>query len=184
MPLNARLFVWFRLLFNCRFYYPVYTILFLDFGLDFFTRPADALLADFADIIVARLSRFRAFGAGLRELYHDELAIAAVLGVELHNGVGGRGRAGEEIQRKRVLICSKEKHLFYVIDWLWKVKEFLVIKYRLYFPCSRLVVTDLITQPNRVWGTPILHVTQKTFFPRERITIFSKPNTIFCNECI
>jgi MFS family permease len=34
MPLNARLFVWFRLLFNCRFYYPVYTILFLDFGLN------------------------------------------------------------------------------------------------------------------------------------------------------
>lgn len=34
LPLNARLFVWFRLLFNCRFYYPVYTILFLDFGLN------------------------------------------------------------------------------------------------------------------------------------------------------
>lgn len=30
---NARLFVWFRCLFNCRFYYPVYTIMFLDFGL-------------------------------------------------------------------------------------------------------------------------------------------------------
>jgi MFS family permease len=34
MPRNASLFVWFRLLFNCRFYYPVYTILFLDFGLN------------------------------------------------------------------------------------------------------------------------------------------------------
>ena len=31
---QAALFVWFRLLFNCRFYYPVYTILFLDFGLN------------------------------------------------------------------------------------------------------------------------------------------------------
>lgn len=30
---NARLFVWFRILFNCRFYYPVFTILFLDLGL-------------------------------------------------------------------------------------------------------------------------------------------------------
>ncbi len=30
---NARLFIWFRCLFNCRFYYPVYTIMFLDFGL-------------------------------------------------------------------------------------------------------------------------------------------------------
>ena len=31
--LNARLFVWFRILFNCRFYYPVFTVLFLDLGL-------------------------------------------------------------------------------------------------------------------------------------------------------
>ncbi len=31
--LNARLFVWFRILFNCRFYYPLFTILFLDLGL-------------------------------------------------------------------------------------------------------------------------------------------------------
>lgn len=30
---NPRLFVWFRILFNCRFYYPVFTILFLDLGL-------------------------------------------------------------------------------------------------------------------------------------------------------
>ncbi len=30
---NARLFVLFRIFFNCRFYYPVYFILFLDFGL-------------------------------------------------------------------------------------------------------------------------------------------------------
>lgn len=34
MPRNCALFVWFRILFNCRFYYPVYTILFLDFGLN------------------------------------------------------------------------------------------------------------------------------------------------------
>lgn len=44
MPRNASLFVWFRLLFNCRFYYPVYTILFLDFGLN---------LAQFAALNVA-----------------------------------------------------------------------------------------------------------------------------------
>jgi hypothetical protein len=30
---NIRAFLWFRVLFNSRFYYPVYTILFLDFGL-------------------------------------------------------------------------------------------------------------------------------------------------------
>lgn len=30
---NAARFIWFRLLFNCRFYYPIFTILFLDLGL-------------------------------------------------------------------------------------------------------------------------------------------------------
>lgn len=30
---NPRLFIWFRIFFNCRFYYPVYAIMFLDFGL-------------------------------------------------------------------------------------------------------------------------------------------------------
>ncbi|MCB1087411.1 MAG: MFS transporter, partial [Verrucomicrobiae bacterium] len=30
---NPRLFVWFRIFFNCRFYYPVYAIMFLHFGL-------------------------------------------------------------------------------------------------------------------------------------------------------
>lgn len=30
---NAQLFIWFRILFNCRFYYPVFTVLFLDLGL-------------------------------------------------------------------------------------------------------------------------------------------------------
>lgn len=33
MPPNVRLFIWFRLLFNCRFYYPIFTVLFLDLGL-------------------------------------------------------------------------------------------------------------------------------------------------------
>jgi len=32
LPRNAALFVVFRVLFNCRFYYPVYTVLFLDLG--------------------------------------------------------------------------------------------------------------------------------------------------------
>ena len=32
LPPNANRFIAFRLLFNCRFYYPVYTVLFLDLG--------------------------------------------------------------------------------------------------------------------------------------------------------
>ena len=30
---NPSRFIWFRIFFNCRFYYPVYAIMFLDFGL-------------------------------------------------------------------------------------------------------------------------------------------------------
>ncbi|MHC4411104.1 MAG: MFS transporter, partial [Planctomycetota bacterium] len=33
MPANARLFVWFRVFFNARFYYPVLAIFFVDLGL-------------------------------------------------------------------------------------------------------------------------------------------------------
>lgn len=33
MPLNTRLFIWFRLLFNSRFYYPVLAIFFVDLGI-------------------------------------------------------------------------------------------------------------------------------------------------------
>ena len=44
---NARLFIWFRILFNCRFYYPVFTILFLDLGLSIgeFAAEEELLLA-------------------------------------------------------------------------------------------------------------------------------------------
>jgi len=33
LPKNAKLFIWFRVLFNCRFYYPVLAIFFIDLGL-------------------------------------------------------------------------------------------------------------------------------------------------------
>lgn len=33
LPTNVRLFVWFRIFFNCRFYYPVFAVLFLDYGM-------------------------------------------------------------------------------------------------------------------------------------------------------
>ncbi len=32
-PTNIRLFIWFRIFFNCRFYYPVFAVLFLDYGM-------------------------------------------------------------------------------------------------------------------------------------------------------
>jgi MFS family permease len=32
-PTNVRLFIWFRIFFNCRFYYPVFAVLFLDYGM-------------------------------------------------------------------------------------------------------------------------------------------------------
>lgn len=33
IPTNAKLFIWFRVLFNCRFYYPVLAVFFIDLGL-------------------------------------------------------------------------------------------------------------------------------------------------------
>ena len=58
----------------------------------------DALLADFADIRIACFIRLALFIADFRQLHHDEFAFAAILGVQLHHGVGGGGRAGEEVE--------------------------------------------------------------------------------------
>ena len=66
----------------------------------------DALLADFADILVACLIRFGFFLARFRQLYHDELAVAAVFRVELHDRVGSGGRAGEEVENNAVTFCA------------------------------------------------------------------------------
>ena len=64
---------------------------------DFVTRPADAFLADLADIFVAGLECLGLLVTGSRQLYHDKLAVAAVLGVELHHRMGGGGGAREKV---------------------------------------------------------------------------------------
>ena len=63
------------------------------FRLDLIPTTADALLANFADVLVACFVGFACFIALFRELHHDEFAVSAVLGVELHDGMGGGGRA-------------------------------------------------------------------------------------------
>src|SRR5690554_2131867 len=71
--------------------------------LDLAGRTADALFADLGNGGVPGFAGFRVFGCWLGYLHHDELAIAAVFGVELHYGVGGSGGAGKEVEHYLVL---------------------------------------------------------------------------------
>lgn len=64
---------------------------------NFLPCATDTLLADVADCFVPSFVGFALFVTGFGQLHHDELAVAAILGVELHDGVGGGGGAGEEI---------------------------------------------------------------------------------------
>ena len=73
------------------------------FGFDFLACAADALFADFTDVLVTRFIGFAGFVAFFGKLNHDEFAVSAVLGVELHHGVGGGGRTGEEVEDDGIL---------------------------------------------------------------------------------
>ena len=66
--------------------------------LDFTASTADALFADFANVLIASLVRFALFVRLFRQLHHNELAVSAIFSVQLHNGVGGCGRAGKEVE--------------------------------------------------------------------------------------
>ena len=89
-------------------------------GFDLVTGAADALLADFADGLVAHFIGFTCFIALFGKLHHDKLAVSAVLGVELHDGVSGCGRAGEKVKNYGIVICYSgnpfnESKLFRII---------------------------------------------------------------------
>ena len=73
------------------------------FGFDFLTGAADALLANFTDVFVTGFVGFACFVALFGQLHHYELAVSAVFGVKLHDGVGGGGRAREEVEDEGVL---------------------------------------------------------------------------------
>ena len=64
---------------------------------DFIACTADAFLADFANGLVARLCGFRIFIALFWELDHDEFAMAAVFGIQLHNGMSYCRGTREEV---------------------------------------------------------------------------------------
>lgn len=68
------------------------------FRLDLIPSAADALLAYFADVFVARLVGFACFVTWLGKLYHDEFAMSAVLGVELHDSVSGGSGTREKVE--------------------------------------------------------------------------------------
>ena len=58
---------------------------------NFLPCATDTLFADVADGFVAGFVSFTLFVTGFGQLHHDELAVAAVFSVELHDGVGGGG---------------------------------------------------------------------------------------------
>ena len=58
---------------------------------------ADTLFADFTDVLVACFIGFACFIALLRELHHNEFAVSAILGVELHDSVGSGSGTREEV---------------------------------------------------------------------------------------
>ena len=70
--------------------------------LDFLAGTADAFLTDFADILVACFVCFAVFCCFFGKLNQNELAVTAILSVELHNGMSGCCWAGEEIEDDRI----------------------------------------------------------------------------------
>ena len=74
------------------------------FLLDFLACAANTFLTDLADCFVASLTCFALFVGYFGELYHYELALATILGVELHDGMSGSSTAAEEVENNRIFI--------------------------------------------------------------------------------
>ena len=70
------------------------------------TSTTDALFADFADVLISCFIGFTLLIGQFGKLNHDILAITSIFGVELHDGVSGGSRAGEEIEDKGIHFCS------------------------------------------------------------------------------
>lgn len=68
------------------------------FLVEFFNDPADAFLANVGDGFVTRLEGFGIFITRFRQLNHDEFAAAAILFVQVENGVRGGAGTGEKIE--------------------------------------------------------------------------------------
>ena len=82
-------------------------------GGDFLCGLADALFADFANVLVSRLVCLALFVTGFGQLHHNEFAMPSVLGVQLHHGVGGSSGAGEEVEN---YFRSRNEHLANHLD--------------------------------------------------------------------
>ena len=67
------------------------------FVLDLPASPADTLLADFTDVFLASFVCFRLTIGFFGQLDHDELAIATILCVQLHNSVSSGCRTREKV---------------------------------------------------------------------------------------
>ena len=67
-------------------------------GLDFLARQFDAFAGNVGNGLESCLAGFGIFGRGFGQLHHNETAIAAVFGVELHDSMSGCGATCEEIK--------------------------------------------------------------------------------------
>lgn len=63
---------------------------------------SDALLANLADVLVTRLTRFALLGRLLGQLHHNILTLTAIFGIELHHGMRRCSGAGEEVEDEGV----------------------------------------------------------------------------------
>lgn len=79
--------------------------------MNLFPGPSDALLADFADILVSSLVSLALFVAQFGKLHQNKAPVAAVLGVELHHRMGSGGGAGEEVKNDITIIFGS--YIFY-----------------------------------------------------------------------
>lgn len=93
-------------------------------GSDFPGGAADALFANFTDIFIPHLVSLGFFVTGFRQLYHDKFPVSAVLGVYLHDGVGGGSGAGEKVKYNIISTCMNIHQKVNQRNWLWKGKHF------------------------------------------------------------
>ena len=93
---------------------------------------ADSLFANLTDVFIAGLVSLTLFVADFGQLHQNKPAVAAVLGIELHHGMGGGCRAGKEV-KDDIFIFSRShitynffniRCVFRIIKYPYTIKKF------------------------------------------------------------
>ena len=91
--------------------------------MDFLCRAADALFADFADVLVSGLVGFTLFVRFFRQLHHDKFTVASILSIQLHDSMSGGGGAREEVEDDVIFFCCMVNKAPYHFYWLYRIKS-------------------------------------------------------------